>query len=243
MARKILLFLIFFVMAVSAVAVSDAYAKKSIWSILFPYIVKDKSDETAEDDVTKTKQAPFAFPESQKAPPSNGPLSELYEPLVDVEGLGGNTPMEKPHRHHEQIATWLLKGVSDIMTVNPDTYEDHLKDISSLLNESSLKQFDDFMKQSRTLETLAANHMRLTVFIESDPVLLNKAPLSGRYRWLFEMPVTLSLIPQGTNSYENVKPVNHRVILRVQVGRIPPVEGKDDIIIETFDITHNNETK
>jgi hypothetical protein len=69
-------------------------------------------------------------------------------------------------------------------------------------------------------------------------LLRNEGEVGDRYRWLFQVPVTLSFLPLGETDYASGNAArNERIDLIVQVGRVKPFEGNDiGLIIESWSV-------
>ena len=66
------------------------------------------------------------------------------------------------------------------------------------------------------MQMMNQNNLRMQSYVEA-PELINEGALEGRYRWLYEVPVTISFIPEEASDYRNVKPVNRRYVLKTQL--------------------------
>lgn len=148
--------------------------------------------------------------------------------------------MAMPHRSQKEVADWLVLALSEIMSIDSQTYIDHLKQLQSGLADHAVGQLEGFMEQSNILKTMKDQNLVLRCYVEDPPILLNKGAVDGRYRWLFDVAVNLSLMPPDTKSYENTQPINNQhVIMRMQVGRTPKGQGIDQLMMETFEVRQN----
>lgn len=215
------------------VGIGEAQAKKNLLNSLFPYVFPYDEEIDGGDKVADELKAPFSVDDGK----AKGTLGNLYDPTGTA---AAGTQLAKPHRHHKQIADWLLKVVADSLTVDPTVYEGHIRGLSKTYNRAALKQYHEFMVNSQTLAALKSQGKVMRTYVNA-PLLLNQAALEGRYRWLYEIPATMSLVPKGLSTYEGVIAVNHKVLVQVQVGRIVPAEGQEDIIIESFSVMQDSE--
>lgn len=215
---------IVFTALIAAVIVLPGSAQaKSIWSILFPYFTPQ------EKPVDETLRAPFAAPETENAPRNE--LTALYdEAQLKLKSL------DQPHRSSDEIGRWLINAISEIMSIDADVYQDHLKHLSTGMNENAMSGFSTFVAQGNIISVLSSGGMKLTGFADGAPVLLNEGAVDGRYRWLFDVPVTISYIPKNQKKYSGTIPQAQKVGVTVQVGRVPKGQGSDEMMIETFDL-------
>ena len=78
--------------------------------------------------------------------------------------------------------------------------------------------------------------MTLNSYVKERPLLLNEGSVSERYRWLYELEIMMTYLPQATYNYEEAKPINRDVKLRVQVGRIEGTPDEEGLVIESMNI-------
>lgn len=218
--------------AAALLAAPPAFAKKSLWQMLFPYNSVPQQDAP---DPTRTLHAPFAA--ETPAPAGTGALNQLYSTDFDIEGTG--VGLEKPNRYHKEVGTWLVRALSEIFHLDATNYDAHIKHLATGMNPKALADFDSFSKAARIRETLSGGDLRMNAYVEEDPLLLNQGAVAGRYRWLFEVPVLLTFLPRTAISYKNHRPVSQRVLVTVQVGRMPRGQGVEDMMIESFAVRRN----
>ncbi len=207
-----------------------AYALPDLLKKWFPqYFGAEDTGPQPED----TLQAPFADPGAQTAPAGEA-LGGLYG-SDKVTGTESGGTLEKPHRNQEQIGEWLVKAVSEMFNFDVNNYDQHLRLLATGMDRQALLDFQTFLQNSNVLKTLQSGEVMIHNFVSETPLLLNKGVIAGRYRWLFEMPVTLTFLPKGEKAdYETTKPVNQNVIVTMQVMRVPVGQGVDELMIESF---------
>ena len=157
-----------------------------------------------------------------------------YNPNADLDEGGA---LDKPHRRPEHLADWLVRATSEIFTVEHSGYEKHLKHLATGMSEAGLAEFQKFMADSKILPELQSQPVKLMGYVEEPPLLLNEGVLNGRYRWLFEMPVTVTFLPRDMSSYKDVEdPTENtlRFIVQAQVGRVEKGPSEDNVVIETW---------
>lgn len=229
--------LLYVLCAVAVVAAPPAFAKKTLWQILFPY---NAPQEDASPDPSDTLQAPF-FAQQPPAAAGGSPLNQLYSTDFNIEGSGSG--LEKPNRYHKEVAEWLVRAISEVFNLQAGQYDEHMKLLATGMDAKALSDFEAFSQAARIRETLQANDLKMNAFVEEEPILLNQGPVAGRYRWLFEMPVLLTFLPRSANSYEKTQPVSQRILVTVQVGRMPRGQGIEDLMIESFMVRKNTEPR
>jgi hypothetical protein len=178
------------------------------------------------NDPGKTLRAPFVKPGDMDTPTADK-MGLTYTPYSEKEK--GALNLAQPHRDQDQVGLWLSDKVSEILNIKPSDYDDHMKAIKPFMTPDALVAYTKFMEDSTILNRMRLNHLQLHSFVEQSPLLLNQGPVDDRYRWLYEVPVTLTFLREGLKDYdENNVPAsssNYRLLIRIQIGRV--VEGQD----------------
>jgi len=185
-----------------------------------------------------TLMAPFIDPEDAYLAPDDNALAIPHTPET---GINLEEELDLPHRSKDEIAEWLIKAVSETLNIEPETYATHRELLKTGLDMYALEDFDQFMQNSNILASLQSQNLKLHSYVEEKPVLLNAGPVEGRYRWLFEMPVTLSFLPAGTRDYRQLESTplpNESIMVKVQVGRAGNV-GPEGVMIESWEVRRN----
>ncbi len=188
----------------------------------------------------ETLQAPFADP-ALRQPLQENSLGIAYTPPTNV---NTEETLSVPHRTKEELSAWLINAVSEVLNVDPVKYAEHLKFLETGMDPYAIKDYDAFMKSTNILPMLEAKGMEMRSFVEEDPSLLNAGVLEGRYRWLFEMPVTLSFLPRNTTSYRQLDQSDlsrESVIVKVQIGRSTSGQA-EGVVIETWEARRRKNT-
>ncbi|HTK83962.1 MAG TPA: DotI/IcmL family type IV secretion protein [Patescibacteria group bacterium] len=150
--------------------------------------------------------------------------------------------MSQPHRSQKEVADWLVLALSEIMSMDYANYEPHLHQMQTGMNDHAVAQLEGWMLSSNMLEYMKTQNVVMRCYVEEQPTLLNKGPVDGRFRWLYDVPVNISLLPPDVKTYENTQAgavSNQHVILRMQIGRMPKGVGIDQLMLETFEVRQN----
>jgi hypothetical protein len=185
-------------------------------------------------------EAPWlAIEKKLEARHTANPMDTLYVgPVAQGDDVAD---MSMPHRSQKEVADWIVLALSEVLSMDYSTYVDHLKQLQIGMDDNAVGQLEGFMQSSNVLDTMKNQNLVLRCYIEEQPLLLNKGPVDGRYRWLFDVPVVLSFLPPGAKSYEKTQAsvsIQH-VIIRIQIGRVPKLQGIDQLKMETFEVRQN----
>lgn len=212
--NKVLVFIILFLLPLNAQA-AGLFGKK------------DKGPQPQD-----TLVAPFA--DSQRTEVPAGQVNELYS-LKDTayhSGLQGD--LSKAHKPDRDVAAWLERAVTETLTFKAEDYARYLEFIATGMDEYGIADYQKFIGDKNIIDTLRRGGLRLQSYVEK-PVLIKKGALEGRFRWLYEIPLTMSYVPADAVEYIGVVPDNHYYMLQVQVGRVvPKADGAPDILIESW---------
>ena len=163
---------------------------------------------------------------------------EFIKTVVDEMAPKMST-LEEPHRSNAQVGIWLSLAISNIINFQPDSYDQHVRDIAKIADDRARTEFHSFIVNSNTLDTLTKNNYQLRGNTEGDALLLNKGAIDGRYRWLFEVPVLITFLPADAKSYKDTEHLSQHVLVTAQVGRTPYGVNEDELIVESFSIIKN----
>ena len=163
---------------------------------------------------------------------------EFIKTVAD-ESTPEKSTLENPHRSNAQVGEWLALAVSDIINFQPDTYDQHVRDITKIADERARTEFHSFITNSNTLDTLTKNNYQLRANTEGDALLLNKGVIDGSYRWLFEVPVLITFLPADAKSYKDTEHLSQHVLVTAQVGRAPYGFNADELVVESFAVIKN----
>lgn len=258
---------VMFVMPQSARATANApAAPPPAANVASPSAANPRAPDTAGKDNNAPVKGPgqTLFSPFNDLPEDSTPHNKVDElvPYVGPTDQGSETSaLDMPHRSQGEVADFLVHAITEMLSMGVDptdksrkkpwTYEDHLQMLSTGLDANALAQLGGFMEKSNILQILQANNQIMRIIVDDQPLLLNKGAVDGSYRWLYEVPVTLSFLKPGAKSYENAPTdLNQHVIIRMQVGRVPKKRvdhkedpGIDEMMIQSFDVKQNPDYK
>jgi len=186
----------------------------------------------------------FFFP--MLAAPQDNPRDTLEAPFADREALARNknkglpgaeaVPIALPHRSKKQIADWLTAGVAGSLSFDQVSLADNLRKGRPFFDAGGWQQFEEFMVTAKLDQVLRSQRFSVLSFVDGAPLFLSEGVVDGRYRWLYEVPVMVSYLEKGQDSYSNkVKnPVTQNIAVTVQVGRVKDAENAEGLLIESW---------
>ncbi|MEM7651476.1 MAG: DotI/IcmL family type IV secretion protein [Pseudomonadota bacterium] len=173
-----------------------------------------------EDNPAETLQAPFAHgtQEGEEAPEENKSI----------------VPLNLQHRTAKDIEEWTVTAVSDAMSFGTAGYEADFEEAKPDFDAGGWGQYQTFLEEKKIMRVLKSGQYDVRSYVKGTPILLNEGAVSGRYRWLYEVPIMVSYLKRGVTDYKNVEPVNQNMALRVQVGRVEDPQDDYGLSIERW---------
>lgn len=183
---------------------SHADAKKPFLEGMLPFLYDRGHDELLEGDAMV---APFAHPDVA--------IDD------DASGLPENAiALDQPHRSDGDITSWVITSVSRALTFQETDYQKEInQSVNLFFTSSAATQYKTFLQETKILEILAGKQYRVNSFTQGDPILVNEGALSGRYRWLYEVPIMVSYMDRYGFDYREKNAVNQNYMLQIQIGR------------------------
>lgn len=203
------------ILALFLTIISPFSAQAGIIEFLFPTL------NPTEPDPSQTLVAPFALNENTEI----GEIAKL--PVNSV-------PLDQPHRLSADMTNWIaITTVEALNFLSPD-YKTDLTTNRKNFDNFGHQQYTTFLTQTRILETLQTGKYRVRSYNENTPLLLNEGVVDGRFRWLYRVPIMITYLDAGANSYENVKPINYRATIDIQIGRNENTQDSEGVLIERW---------
>ena len=180
-----------------------------------------------------------AKPVETIAPFKEKPVEEFVPFAEDI--MNGNksvNSLAKPHRTSKEIQGWLAQAVSESMSFDLANYKENAKSVYVYFSKTGFQQYQAYLQDSGIFDTLKSNQSRMSVFVEEAPLLLNNSEIEGVYRWLYQVPVTVSFIPlNATDLTKTDNVVSKQMNLRIQVRRAN-IKGDPDVVqVESWKAT------
>lgn len=148
-------------------------------------------------------------------------------------------PLEKPHRTNKELQNWLSMVISESLSFDKQSYLGVSKNIRPYFTNSGFRQYLTYLKSAGIIDSVKTNNYRISVYVENPPLLQNSLAIDGVYRWLYQLPVTVSFLPRGTSNlgYGNKNMVNRKLTLNVQIRRVKRPDNPNAVEIESWSVT------
>lgn len=148
-------------------------------------------------------------------------------------------PLEKPHRTNNELQTWSSMVASEALSINKQEFGKVMNDIRPYFTQSGFRQYQEYLQSTGILQSINDNNYQMNVFVEEQPLLMNGSSMQGVYRWLYQLPITISFIPEGmAGALVNTdRIVNRKINLRIQIRRIKTNTDPNALAIESWSAT------
>ena len=176
----------------------------------------------------------FFFPSLRDEAPD--PSVTLQAPFIDQRlDESGQVEAENlsvPHRSTRDVSDWVLGLVSEMFTFQVGKFEKEQEFERQFFSESGWQKYQEFIESKNIKKYAQSGQYRVLSYASEMPLLLNSGEVGGRFRWLYEIPMTVSYLEADVNDYTNASAINQSYVVRVQVGRVPQAEAIDVMAIQ-----------
>ena len=96
-------------------------------------------------------------------------------------------------------------------------------------------EYKEFLEKSSIQRVLDTKGFYVRSFVTDTPIVLNSGEVQGRYRWLFDVPVTVRYLSRKSKNYKGGDAAtNQKMTVRLQVGRHDDAPEKTGVIVEKW---------
>ena len=154
-------------------------------------------------------------------PPENVEFVQELREKVKKSTTDKTVSLDKPHRTDKELKKLITQSVSESLSFNRGNFSNVMKKMRVYFSEDGFQKYKKYLLSSGIAETIRTNDYDVSVYIESEPLYLNGMVIDGVYKWLYQMPVTLSFFPTGKaiTAENSQQQINNQFNLRVQVTR------------------------
>lgn len=157
-----------------------------------------------------------------------------------VAGVSQDADLTVQRLSNNEVAKLLEQIIAESLSLTPATYDKTVADMAKYFTPEAYRQYTDFLAQGNMKQTLIDQGLQSGAFPEQDPLELNAGVFGGAYKWLLEVPVTLSYVRQGSRGYEGGNPgsmQNRRFVLRTQFSRVKDATDPSAVKIEIWQVS------
>jgi hypothetical protein len=184
----------------------------------------------------------YAMEIDKKNVPPEGmrlPLEGTIGKPVVQQGNGTQPgPLEAQHMTTGELAMKLSDVVAESLSFTKANFVSNSSEAKKYFTETGYGQYQQFLKSASFEEALSSGNLQSAAYAEQEALEVTRGVYNGAYKWLFEVPVTISFIPSNADTYRDgqIKAENRRVLLRAQFTRVADPADPLAVKIEIWQI-------
>lgn len=134
--------------------------------------------------------------------------------------------LTSPHRSATELGNWVSESVANALQFTPGNSVAKLNAIKPDFSEQGYAAYAAFLNSLNLTFALQNQSLTMTSIVTAMPVLIGQGASAGRYAWMFEMPVVITI--------GGKQPVSKEATLRVQIGRSAAATNANGVLIENW---------
>lgn len=159
------------------------------------------------------------------------------KPMLKGSGAVEN-PLAAQHMTSNELALSLSDIVAESMSFTKSTFVYNSLQAEKYFTPAGYAQYKEFLSKSGFEGALASGELQSAAYVEQEALEITRGVFGGVFKWMFEVPVTISFIPVNADTYRDgaIKPENRRILLRVQFTRVKDVNDPQAVKIEVWQV-------
>lgn len=147
-------------------------------------------------------------------------------------------PLAIQHMGSREVSMKLIETVAEVLSFNRGDYSSVTASAQKYFTPEGYAQYREFLNNSSFESTLSEQNLQAGTYVDGNPLELASGVYNGVFKWMFEVPVTLSLIPRNADTYTNnaTQPQNRKFLLRVQMARVNDPQDPHAVKIELWQV-------
>ena len=141
-------------------------------------------------------------------------------------------PLNLPNMNTSALMSWVAQSSTEIMTFGFHDYQRRMQQSSRHFTRHGWESFTNALQKSRIIESIEANQQVVTAQPRSAPVLIQEGVFNGKYRWVVDLPLTVSY-QAGTGTRVDT------LVVRLVIDRVPSLENPNGVGIEQWIATQS----
>ncbi len=142
------------------------------------------------------------------------------------------------HMSAGELGGYLPSAIANALTFNQTNYKSVVADSEKYFTPEGYVQYVQFLTGANIEQALVAQDLQAGAFAEEEPLNINHGVFDGVYKWVFEVPVTLSFTPRSAEGdiAAQGQPLNRRFVLRAQMARVNDPKFPQSVKIELWQV-------
>lgn len=101
-------------------------------------------------------------------------------------------PLNEPNMNDAALVSWAARAGTDVMTFGFHDYQRRLQEASNYFTRRGWQSFSEALDRSRVMEGVQQAQRVVTAAPKSAPVITQQGLVNGIYRWVVELPLTVT---------------------------------------------------
>ena len=187
--------------------------------LLFAYAFQTSQTDAPPVEEDGVQYAPFADPLDKTATPGQNAL-----------------PLDQSNRSYLELENWVTIMVTNSLSFDAIQYYATLAQMRrEYFTTEAYNDYQETLQRFGIATYLSQSGYETSVLIEETPALLNEGVVNGVYKWLYDVPVTVSY--NRPNAERSELPQNVRAKLRMQVSRVQDDDDPLALRVDQWEFT------
>lgn len=136
-------------------------------------------------------------------------------------------PLEQPNMGTAALASWAAQAATEVMTFGFHDYQRRMQQSSRHFTRYGWEGFTNALQKSRIIDSVEAAQQVVTAQPRSAPVLVQEGVYNGKYRWVLDLPLTVTYKAATSSRTDNLT-------VRLVIDRVPVLENPSGVGIEQW---------
>ncbi len=160
----------------------------------------------------------------------------LGKPSIQSDVPGGTADLSIEHMSGQEVARWVEVIAVECLSLTPSNFDENTRLVKNYFTEPGYQQYQSYLAQTKFAEVIKGRGLQSGAILERPPLEANSMVQNGVYKWLYEVPITLSFIPAGQTRGSAANAQNQRFTLRLQLTRAQDPQNPNRIKVEIWQI-------
>lgn len=138
-------------------------------------------------------------------------------------------PIDQPYLSSPDLLQWVSNALNNIFIFDFINYNDQIKAAQKYFTDNGWNVFSNHLNTYANSTTVQNSRLFVNATPAGAPIIINQGPLSGRYAWVVQMPLTVSYAGY-------TPPADQSLTMQVLVVRVPTVDNLDGVAIDNVTI-------
>ncbi|MBI3440762.1 MAG: type IVB secretion system apparatus protein IcmL/DotI [Proteobacteria bacterium] len=136
-------------------------------------------------------------------------------------------PLDIPNMGTSALMSWAAQSATEVMTFGFHDYQRRLQQSSRHFTRHGWESFSNALQKSRIMEGVEASQQVVTAQPRSAPILIQEGVFNGKYRWVIELPLTVTYQSGASSRVDNLT-------IKLVIDRVPSLENPNGVGIEQW---------